>query len=424
MQRSTMTEFDGRLYFGVGVDGTSQRELWRYDGAQLQRIADDFFGRSGLAINEFTEFQNALYFTADDGTHGQELYRFDGTNVSLAADVIPGKAGSSPFGLTVHDGGLYFSARSKDSFNNLWRYDGEKATRIQSFPQPRASVITGAGFDGDFYFGADDGVSGMELWKYDGDSVSQVADINTGDKSSFPRDFIVVGDELFFKATSDGNGQEVHRFDGETVSLVDVYPGPKSADPRGFTEFEGELYFSAVAWGRRNVYRYDGSRARDVARGGGPLVVGDEIYAVRGRRENGVEVNDFLNLDGSLYRTALTSTGPFATLGDQLVFTCACDEPEIYTVAAAGDANSNGGVEYSDFLLLANNFGQEGDWPAGDFDHNGRVDIFDFLMQAENFGLTQPVTKRALIVPEPSAALLWVTSLLSLLALRIRASHR
>lgn len=50
-----------------------------------------------------------------------------------------------------------------------------------------------------------------------------------------------------------------------------------------------------------------------------------------------------------------------------------------------GDADLNGSVEFTDFLLLAKNFGQHGVWGDGDFDGNGVVGFSDFLILSQNF---------------------------------------
>lgn len=56
----------------------------------------------------------------------------------------------------------------------------------------------------------------------------------------------------------------------------------------------------------------------------------------------------------------------------------------------AGDADSDGEVSFSDFLILANNFGRASDvaFADGDFDASGEIDFADFLILAANFGRT------------------------------------
>lgn len=69
-----------------------------------------------------------------------------------------------------------------------------------------------------------------------------------------------------------------------------------------------------------------------------------------------------------------------------------------------GDADLDGTVAFSDFLLLSSAFGGEGDWANGDFDGDGMTGFPDFLLLSSNFGRTEPAP--AASVPEPSATLL------------------
>ncbi len=64
-----------------------------------------------------------------------------------------------------------------------------------------------------------------------------------------------------------------------------------------------------------------------------------------------------------------------------------------------GDVDLDGVVDFGDFLVLSQSFGQPGGWGQGDFDGNGLVDFPDFLTLSGNFGAGPEVQT----VPEPSA---------------------
>ena len=83
-----------------------------------------------------------------------------------------------------------------------------------------------------------------------------------------------------------------------------------------------------------------------------------------------------------------------------------------------GDADLSGSVEFADFLILSNNFGQAGSWGNGDFDNNGTVEFADFLALAENFG---EVSDRLAAVPEPTSKTLLVAALFCVLFIRRRS---
>lgn len=431
LQRSEIAEFHDALYFSVGVEDTDQQELWRFDGQSLDLIDGGFWGTSELSLGGFTEFQGNLYFRGDQGTHGQELYRYDGQQVSLVADLQPGDASSTPVGLYVHDDSLYFSARVGDSFNHLYRYDGSEVAKVASFGNPRSSVVTGGSYQGNLIFGADDGDHGMELWQFDGDTVSMIADIYSGDGASFPREFLNVGDRLVFKATTPEHGQEIFQLDGSEVSiLVDTNPGPKSSDSGYMTAVGDELYFSGVAWGTRFVYRTEGERVIKIMEGGGPIDVGnDELTSIRGKRRQGVEINELYSLDGDFYRSTVSSAASFETLNDNVYFSCDCPTRELFRLAKDGDANADGAVTFQDFLTISRNFGRSGGWDRGDFTNDGQIAFGDFLALSENFNKETPpallLADSMQSVPEPAAGV-WggILALLMLARRRAKRSSR
>lgn len=53
-----------------------------------------------------------------------------------------------------------------------------------------------------------------------------------------------------------------------------------------------------------------------------------------------------------------------------------------------GDANTDGKVDFADFLILSGNFGltENTEFGDGDFDESGAVDFADFLTLSRNFG--------------------------------------
>jgi hypothetical protein len=51
-----------------------------------------------------------------------------------------------------------------------------------------------------------------------------------------------------------------------------------------------------------------------------------------------------------------------------------------------GDADLKGAVDFVDFVVLANHYGQTGGWAEGDFDGDGTVDFADFALLADEYG--------------------------------------
>ncbi len=71
-----------------------------------------------------------------------------------------------------------------------------------------------------------------------------------------------------------------------------------------------------------------------------------------------------------------------------------------------GDADLDGNVQFSDFLSLSANFGQEAGWAGGDFDGDGSVQFSDFLTLSANFG---SATAASQSVPEPHSSAMFVS---------------
>jgi hypothetical protein len=96
---------------------------------------------------------------------------------------------------------------------------------------------------------------------------------------------------------------------------------------------------------------------------------------------------------------------------------CACGSEEftlddVLSAAKllAGDADGNGAVDFTDFVILSNNFGKDGMYTDGDFDCSGDVAFADFTILANNYGLSPVIGQAAgavsaSAVPEP--ATLW-----------------
>jgi len=51
-----------------------------------------------------------------------------------------------------------------------------------------------------------------------------------------------------------------------------------------------------------------------------------------------------------------------------------------------GDANLDGTVNFSDFSIVQNNFGQSSNWSGGDFNYDGVTNFNDFSLLQNNYG--------------------------------------
>lgn len=246
-----LTVVGNNLFFSANGSTTrTNYELWRFDGATVELVAD-LHPNSGTNQSshphELAGHNGALFFAADDGTLGYELWQHSGSTTSLAADLNPGGPESSSFPreLVTVAGKLFFTAFSSGAGYELWSWNGSAASAIDIRAGPASSYPYGlALFNNRLVFAADDGVAGTELWQHDGASASLVSDISAAG-ASYPKEFTVFGGLLIFAANDGVHGWELWKFDGTAASLV------KDLNPSGdsFPEFlhvhEGLLYFSA-----------------------------------------------------------------------------------------------------------------------------------------------------------------------------------
>jgi ELWxxDGT repeat protein len=219
--------FGDKLYFGA-TDGIHGRELWTYDGRDIQMVPELRVGSgstfSGIAGFIGIVFGNELIFSATNGSTGEELWSFDGVQYRLLADInqtlINGvNQASSIAGFTVFGGELVFAADDGLHGREVWSYaDGQVRMLTDLNPNlgPTGQTMPSLPlfftvFGNDLVFQANNGTSGKELWSYDHLSVSQVADINPGTGSSAPQGLMVFGNELIFSANDGVTGIELWR---------------------------------------------------------------------------------------------------------------------------------------------------------------------------------------------------------------------
>lgn len=128
--RTMITEYNGSLYFDGYDPSIGFYQLCEYN-LTTEKITYHPLTSSnnGNSTNDYTIYNNKLFFAASDGTHGIELWSYDGTNKPVqVADVAAGSASSKPKYLTVADGYLYFSAEVHPIGEELFRYKESTST--------------------------------------------------------------------------------------------------------------------------------------------------------------------------------------------------------------------------------------------------------------------------------------------------------
>ena len=235
-------EFNNKLYFAAADDGLNNKELWVSDGTAegTELLLEIEPGAEGSNPNEFVEFNEQLYFSANTEENGRELWVSDGTveGTELLVDLNPnpdssGFNGSYPDNLIVFDDKIYFTAFDSENGNELFVSDGtEEGTELLVDFNPGAEGSYASDFvefNSKLYFAANNGENGNELFVSDGtaDGTQLVADINPGTSDfgnsfgSNVSDLTVVGNELFFAANDGETGTELYKLLFEDAIAID-----------------------------------------------------------------------------------------------------------------------------------------------------------------------------------------------------------
>jgi LPXTG-motif cell wall-anchored protein len=156
------TVFNDTLYFSAGSAAIG-RELGYTTGGAVPAYFDINPGAGASDPEGFTEYNGSLYFSADNGVNGFELFSLTGAAAPvLRADMAPGALNSYPFYFVVSNGRLVFAGSDNGTTWNLWSFDGATAvqeTTVNTEPYYFAVL-------GDYvYYAATSAATGSELWR-------------------------------------------------------------------------------------------------------------------------------------------------------------------------------------------------------------------------------------------------------------------
>jgi hypothetical protein len=88
-----------------------------------------------------------------------------------------------------------------------------------------------------------------------------------------------------------------------------------------------------------------------------------------------------------------------------------------------GDADLDGAVTNTDYVIWRKHLNSPGGWRDGDFSGNGTVDMADFNIWRANFGVTSPGSGTAMAgatVPEPQTCALLAMVTVAIVTRRVR----
>ena len=253
-----LTDVNGTLYFSAD-DSFHGRELWKSDGTESGTgMVKDIHPSAGSNPGNLISVNDFLFFSANDGIHGIELWKSNGTEggTVMVKDINPGIGHSGSGGFHYVAGTLYFSADDSVHGRELWKTDGtESGTVMIKDINPSGSSVSwiSKNIDGTLYFVADDGIHGLELWKSDGTEMStvMVKDINpSGDSFASPVSSTSVAGSFFLRADDGVHGSELWMSDGTasgTKMVKDIRPGAEGSYwvPGFYLVSDDKLFFPA-----------------------------------------------------------------------------------------------------------------------------------------------------------------------------------
>lgn len=268
-----LTVFGGALYFTANTEGFG-REPWLTDANGPRLLKDIQKNSLGSNPGRFVPRFEALFFDADDGVHGRELWTSDGTEAGtrLLLDIQPGDASSSSAPrdlrlLTTLGSRLFFTANDGQTGFEPWVSDGSPvATRLL---KDIWAGNTGDGMSRGFiefqtraYFGASDG-SGTTLWQSTGSAAGTVSLKNV--VPYFDTAF-AAGPNWFYFPGASGGSTTVGLWKSNGTALgtnaISAASGPSPTFPDDFVMMDNVLYFSAVQTSPyRSLWRSDGTSA-------------------------------------------------------------------------------------------------------------------------------------------------------------------
>ena len=235
----------GKLLF-VGKNAATGYELWQSDGtpAGTKPLIDLSVGQDSTLIRHlFADAAGQLaYFVAEQGDGTRAVWRTDGTAagtfVLQATGFVEEPSDRAPEWISALNGQTVFLAYDAVNGWDLFSTDGTvQGTQLFVDLTPGQSVYASVNFrdavsfQGEVYFQANVPGTGNELWKSDGTAAgTQLAvDVRAGAVSGDPFGMTVFGNALYFVARSTSLGRELHRWDGQNLSVIDLQPGLASS---------------------------------------------------------------------------------------------------------------------------------------------------------------------------------------------------
>lgn len=196
------------------------------------------------------------------------------TPPSNIQDLRAGTPGSNPEGLTFAGTTLFFCANDGNTGRELWKLPSPYTrSELVSDINPgylSSNIENITAFGNLVFFSAED-IAGRELWisepPYDRSSTHRVADLNENGDSD-PKDFVMIGNAVFFSADDGIHGREIFKTSPpyQSIELVaDIWHGAHGSNPRELTRIGWMLFYIANDSSSVEIWRSDPQYSPDTA---------------------------------------------------------------------------------------------------------------------------------------------------------------
>jgi ELWxxDGT repeat protein len=311
-----LTNVNGTLFF-TADDGAYGGGLWVSDGTAAGTVLIP----EGTGAGLMTNINGMLILGIYDSTHGDELWKSDGTAAGtvLVKDINPGPGGSNIGWVTNVNGTLFFRADDGTHGYELWKSDATQSGTVlvkdispeSSFPELLTNV------NGTLFFRVrEDMGTTPGLWKSDGTEAGTVLVKEFSTLTLF--DLTNVNGTLFFRVDDGVHGVELWKSDGTaagTVLVKDINPGPDGSHPNSLTNVNGTLFLLCFTGPEgHELWKSDGTAAgtvlvKDIYPGPEHPDSFDTLTNVNGtlffRADDGVHGGEIWKSDGTAAGTVL-----------------------------------------------------------------------------------------------------------------------
>lgn len=244
------------LFFTAYAGSVPYRQLWKSDGTEAGTVLVQSANTSMINPAFLTNVNDTLFFTANSSAEGRELWKSDGTEAgTVLVKAFKTHEDSNLTELTAAEDTLFFVHSNSQDGKELWQSDGSAAgtTFVKQISPPEIpnAYVSLASIKEYLFFEVADKQGRVELWISDG-TVEGIQLVKGFDAPGSIGDGLGVLKEvnglLFFSAPSDDYGHELWRSDGTlegTVMLGDLNPGLDGSYPNQFTLTDNLLFFAA-----------------------------------------------------------------------------------------------------------------------------------------------------------------------------------